>query len=82
MKTHNWILPAGRHAKTGPVIRAAEAIQADSPAQAARGILVLSLVLGGLGTEGTALVTSSNAIAGASALPAGSVHAVANPWML
>jgi hypothetical protein len=80
MKTHNWILPAGKHAKTGPVIRAAEVIQGDSPAQAARGILVLSLVLGGLGTEGTALVTSSNA-AGVSALPVQSAHAVANPWV-
>jgi hypothetical protein len=80
MKTHNWILPAGKHAKTGPVIRAAEAIQGDSPAQAARGILVLSLVLGGLGTEGTALVTSSNAV-GVGALPVQSAHAVANPWV-
>lgn len=80
MKTHNWILAAGKHAKTGPVVRAAGVIQADSSAQAARGILALSLVLGGLGAEGTAVVTSSSN-AGASALPGLSVHPVANPWV-
>jgi hypothetical protein len=79
MKNHNWILPAGKHAKAGPVTRAAGAIQADSPAQAARGILALSLVLGGLGAEGTAVVTSSSNV-GVSALPARSIHPVANPW--
>jgi hypothetical protein len=81
MKTHNWILPAGKHAKTGPVIRAAGAIQADSPAQAARGILVLSLVLGGLGAEGTAVVTSSSN-AGVSAMTVRPVHPVADPWVI
>jgi hypothetical protein len=78
MKTHNWILPAGRHAKIGPATRLAESVVADSPAQTARAMLILALVVGG-GTESTVLATSSNSVA-ATALPISAVHNVAHPW--
>jgi hypothetical protein len=80
MKNHHWILPAGRHAKVGPATRLAEAAISESPAQTARAMLILALVVGG-GTESAALATSSNA-ATVSALPVKHVHATAHPWVV
>ena len=78
MKTHNWILPAGRHAKIGPATRLAESVRADSPAQTARAMLILALVVGG-GTESAVTATSSNYVT-ASTLSVRPAHAIANPW--
>jgi hypothetical protein len=80
MKAHNWILPAGKHAKVGPATRLAEAALVDSPAQTARAALVLALVVGG-GTESAAMAAGSNSVAAAATvLPSSSTHAIAHPW--
>jgi hypothetical protein len=84
MKTHNWILPAGKHAKIGPATRLAVGVTADSPAQTARAMLILALVVGG-GTESATLATSSaSAVVSAAKIttvPVSSAHAIAHPWM-
>jgi len=82
MKSHNWILPAGKHAKVGPATRLAEAALADSPAQTARAALVLALVVGG-GTESAATAASSSAaVTTATVVPISSAHMVAHPWLM
>ena len=78
MKAHNWILRAGKHARSSPAVRLAEAIRADSPAHTASAMLILALVVGG-GTA-TAAATASHNFAEASAAPTRSAHAIANPW--
>ena len=52
MKTRKWILPADMQARIGPAESPAGVTQTDPPGRAARGILILALVLGGLGAEG------------------------------
>jgi hypothetical protein len=42
-----------KHARIGPAEGLTEVSRADPPHRAARGILILALVLGGLGAEGT-----------------------------
>ena len=51
MKTHKWILPADMQARIGPA-ESPGITRTDPPGRAARGILILALVLGGLGAEG------------------------------
>ena len=58
MKTHQWILPVLMQARIGPAGSPAEVTRTDPPGRAARGILILALVLGGLGAEGA--VTSGH----------------------
>ena len=62
MKTHKWILPADMQARIGPAESQAGVTRTDPPRRAARGILILALVLGGLGAEGT--VTAGHGTAG------------------
>jgi hypothetical protein len=82
MKTHNWIMPAGKHAKIGPATRLAEAAIGDSPAQTARAMLILALVVGG-GAESTVATAGSNYAAAATTIvPATHTHAVAHPWLM
>ena len=52
MKTHKWISPADMQARIGPAGSPAGVTRTDPPGRAARGILILALVLGGLGAEG------------------------------
>lgn len=52
MKTHKWILSADMQARIGPAGSPAGVTRTDPPGRAARGILALALVLGGLGAEG------------------------------
>ncbi len=54
MKTHKWILPADMQARIGPAESPAGVTRTEPPGRAARGILILALVLvlGGLGAEG------------------------------
>jgi hypothetical protein len=47
-----------KHARIGPAEGLAEVSRADPPRRAARGVLILALVLGGLGAEGA--VTSGH----------------------
>ncbi|HEY2242523.1 MAG TPA: hypothetical protein VGI21_27215 [Streptosporangiaceae bacterium] len=95
MKSHNWILPAGKHAKAGPAIRLAEAARADGTARAARTVTAATLVLSGVGgfaAEGAAAAVhtpgdqaSSSAIASSGALTTLKIspaHAIANPWRM
>ena len=51
MKTHKWILPADMPARIGPAESPAGVTRPDPPGRAARGILALALVLGGLAAE-------------------------------
>ena len=93
MKTHKWILPADMQARIGPAESPAGVIRTDPPARAARGILILALVLGGLGAEGavtpghgtgdqaSAHVAAGSNRLGASAYLTSSGHAIAHPWM-
>ena len=52
MKTHKWILPADMQARIGPAESPAGVTRTEPPGRAARGILILALVLGGLGGLG------------------------------
>jgi hypothetical protein len=52
MNTHKWILPADMQARIGPAGSPAGGTRTDPPGRAARGILILALVLGGIGAEG------------------------------
>ena len=52
MKTHKWIPPVNMQARTDPAQSQAGVTRTDPPGRAARGILILTLVLGGLGAEG------------------------------
>jgi hypothetical protein len=96
MKSHNWIVPAGKHAKAGPAARLAEAARADTTARAARTVTAATLMLGGIGgfaVEGAAAAvhtagdqgisgnTASSSHAQVSALTISHAHAVANPWV-
>ena len=96
MKSHNWILPAGKHAKTGPATRLAEAARADTTARAARTVTAATLVLGGIGgfaVEGAAAAVhtpgdqgfsgsvASSSRAQVGALTISHAHAVADPWV-
>ena len=49
-----------KHARIGPAEGLAEVSRADPPRRAARGVLILALVLGGLGAEGA--VTSGHSL--------------------
>ena len=97
MKSHNWILPAGKHAKAGPATKLAEAARADTTVRAARTVTAATLVLGGIGgfaVEGAAAAvhtpseqgssgsTTSSSNVRLSALTIGHAHAVAHPWVL
>lgn len=91
MKTHQWILPAVMQARIGPAENPMEATRTDPPGRAARGILILALVLGGLGAEvaatsghgtgdhASAPHTAGNTSVGASAYLTSYSHS--NPWM-
>ena len=95
MKSHNWILPAGKHAKAGPATKLAEVARADTTARAARTVTAATLVFSGMGgfaVEGAAAAVhtpgeqaNSSTTAGnhtqVSALTTGHAHAVANPWV-
>jgi hypothetical protein len=95
MKSHNWILPAGKHAKAGPATRLAEAARADGTARAARTVTAATLVLSGVGgfaAEGAVAAVhtpgdqaSSNAAASSASLTTLRVspaRAIANPWRM
>lgn len=93
MKTHKWILPVVVQAPIGAAESPAGVARTDPPGRAARGILILALVLGGLGTEGA--VTSAHSTgdhasthytAGNDRLEASSYlpsagHVIPNTWM-
>ena len=96
MKSHNWILPAGKHAKAGPATRLAEAARADTTVRAARTVTAATLVLGGIGgfaVEGAAATVHTPGDQGSSGSAASSqvqlsaltitpAHAIANPWRI
>jgi hypothetical protein len=95
MKSHNWILPAGKHAKAGPATRLADAARADGTARAARTVTAATLVLSGVGgfaaegaaaavhTPGDQAISSAAASSAAlTTLKIGSAHAIANPWKM
>lgn len=90
MKTHKWILPVVMQAGTGP---ADSATRTDPPGRAARGILILALVLGGTGAEAAVMSghgagdqarthhAAGNNHPETSAYLPSSGHARVNPWM-
>ena len=91
MKTQKWILPVVMQARIGPAESPTGATRNNPPGRAARGILILALVLGGLGAEAAATSghgagdhasahhTAGNLRPGASAYLTSSGHT--NPWM-
>jgi hypothetical protein len=54
MKAHRWTQYVARHARTVPDESLAEAPRADSLARTARGMVIMSLVIGGLGAGAAA----------------------------
>ena len=96
MKSHNWILPAGKHAKAGPATRLAEAARADGTARAAKTVTAATLVLSGVGgfaAEGamaavhTPTEQANSSASAASGTPVTTLkispaHAIANPWRM
>lgn len=93
MKTHQWIRPVVTQPRIGPAERPTGATRTIPPGQAARGILILALVLSGFGAEAAATSgqgtghqvsahhTAGNIRPGASAYLTSSGHVIANPWM-
>lgn len=93
MKTHKRIRPVVMQARIGPAESPADVPLTEPPGRAARGILVLALVLGGLGAEGavtpahgTSGQASAHYAAGNNGLGtrtylASSGHAIPHPWM-
>ena len=93
MKTHRRILHVAIPARTVPVEGSTGSAEADPLVRAARGILILAVILGSLGTD--AMVSSGYGSAGhasahqqaatvrlaASAHPIGSGHSAMSPWM-
>jgi hypothetical protein len=93
MKTHRRILHVVIPARTVPVEGLTGAVEADPLIRAARGILILAVILGSLGTD--AMVSSGYGSAGhtsahqqaasirlaASAHPIGPGHSGNSPWM-
>ena len=93
MMTHKWMLHVVIPARTVPVEGSVGALRVDPLVRAARGILILAVVLGSLGTDAT--VSSGYGSAGhasahqpagnirlaASAYPIGSGHMTNIPWM-
>jgi hypothetical protein len=93
MKTHKWILPVVMQERTGLAKNPAGVARTDTPGRAARGILILALVLGGLGAEGAITsghdagdqASAHNAAGGnrletTSYLPSAG-HVIPNTWM-
>ena len=91
MKTHRRILHVVTPTRTVPVEGLPEALRADQLVRAARGILVLAVVLGSLGTDATALSgysvghatahqQAANIRLAASAYPISSHHIPDIPW--
>ena len=82
-----------KHTRIGPAESPAQVSRVDPPRRAARGVLILALVLGGLGAEGA--VTSGHSLGdqastqhaadanrpAASAYLTSSGHVTANPYM-
>jgi hypothetical protein len=96
MKTHQWILPVVMQTRTGPAESPASTLEStlagtartDPSGRAARGILILTLVLGGFGAGAAATSgqvsghhTAGNVRHGASVHLTSSVHAISHPWM-
>jgi len=87
MKTHKRILHVVIPARTVPVEGLTGPPEADPLVRTARGILILAVILGSLGTD--AAVSSGYGSAGhasahqqaASAHPIGSGHIANTPWM-
>jgi hypothetical protein len=96
MKTHQWILPVVMQTRIGPAGSPASTpastpagtVRTDPSGRAARGILILTLVLGSFGA-GAAVTsgqvsghhTAGNVRHGASVHLTSSGHAISNPWM-
>ncbi len=93
MKTHRRILHVVVPARTVPVEGLTGALEADPLVRAARGILILAVILGSLGADamvssgyGSASHASAHQQAAsvrlaASAHPIGSGHSANSPWM-
>jgi len=54
MKAHRWTQHVAKHARTVPAESLAEAPRTDPLARTARGMVILSLVIGGLGAAAAA----------------------------
>ena len=88
MKTNRQKLHVAKHARTVPANAPTGALRTDPLARAARGILIMAVVLGSLGTEavaasGYATADHTNTHPSTNNIRlAASVHAVSNsPWM-
>ena len=93
MKTRKWMPPVVMQERIGLAKNPAGVARTDPPGRAARGILILALVLGGLGTEGavtsahgTGDHASTHYTAGNDRLEASSYlpsagHVIPNTWM-
>jgi hypothetical protein len=92
MNTHKWILPVVMQARIAPAESPAETMRSDPPSRAARAILILALVAGGVGA-GTAATSghgtgdhssahhTGNIHPEASAYLTSTHHTILNPWM-
>ena len=81
MKTHKWILPADMQARIGPAESPAGVTRTDPPGRAARGILALALVLGGLGAEGAVTAGHSTGDQASTQHAAGANRAAASAYL-
>ena len=88
MTTHRRILHDVIPARTIPVEGLPGALRTDPLARAARGILILSLVLGSLGADAAASSAHGSADHASTRQPAGNIrltassgHIAGKPWM-
>jgi hypothetical protein len=91
MKTHRWMSPASTQVPTGPARNPSAAARSSTARRAVRRIIVPGLALGALVVT---VMASGQASAGhgsvhygtttdhlAASVPAGSGHAIADPWI-
>jgi len=87
MKTHRRVRYVAMHARTVPVEGLPETPRTDPMVRTTRGILIMTLVLGGVGADAAVSSSHVNADHASSHQPAGHIHlaagnrAVSGPWI-
>jgi hypothetical protein len=86
MKTHRQTLHVAKHARTVPVHGATGVLRTDPLVRAARGIIIMAVVLGSLGTEAAATSSAVTADHASGHHSTGAIRLAAktsarSPWM-
>jgi hypothetical protein len=82
MKTHKWIPHVVMQARTVPVEGLTGALRTDPLGRAARGIVILALVLGGLGADAAATSGYGSGDHASAHQPTGNIRLGANSYLI